>query len=77
MADAMRIELARDSDAADFERFVTQIGLHTSRAGRTVDILDGSDSIGDAVTAWLATRKDTVVPTRLQDGTLAFRPPAA
>lgn len=77
MADAMRIELARDSDAADFERFVEEVGLHAFRTGRTVDILDDPESIGNAVTAWLATRNDSLVPTRLHDGALAFRPPAA
>jgi hypothetical protein len=77
MADTMRIQLARDSDAAEFERFVKEIGLHAFRDGGTVEILDGSESIGQAVTAWLATRKDSLVPTKLQDGALALRPPAA
>jgi hypothetical protein len=77
MADRMQIELARDSDAADFERFVKEIGLRAVRVGRTVDILDDSESIGDAATAWLATRTDALVPTRLGDGALALHPPTA
>lgn len=77
MADAMRIELSRDSDAVDLERFVTEIGLHAFRDGRAVEILDDLESVGDAVTAWLATRRDSLVPTTLHDGALAFRPPAA
>jgi hypothetical protein len=77
MADAMHIQLARDSDAADFERFAKEIGLHAFRDGGTVDILHDSESIGHAVTAWLATRNDSLVPTKLRDGALALRPPAA
>jgi hypothetical protein len=73
----MRIELARDSDAADFERFVGELGLQVVRQGATVEILEESELIGEAVTAWLSDTRDQLVPTTLADGSLALRPPAA
>jgi hypothetical protein len=76
MATETRIELARDSDAVEFERFVAELGLHPVRSGSTVALLDGEDAIGDAVTAWLAT-STPLVPTELPDGRVALRPPAA
>lgn len=77
MVKEMRIELARDTDAVDFERFVAELGLHPVRTGPTVALLDDRDSIGDAVTAWLATWAHPLVPTTLPDGAVALRPPAA
>lgn len=77
MVKAMRIELARDSDAVDFERFAAEMGLHPVRSGATVALLDDRDSIGDAVTEWLASWGQQLVPTELPDGAVALRPPAA
>jgi hypothetical protein len=77
MTAQMRIELARESDAVDFERFVGDLGLHAIRRGGNVEILEDSRVIGDAVTEWLADSADPLVPTRLGDGALALRPPAA
>lgn len=73
----MRIELARESDAVNFERFVDDLGLHALRRGASVEILEDSRVIGAVVTEWLAHSSDPLVPTRLRDGTLALRPPAA
>src|SRR5438093_1174443 len=47
-----RIELSRDSEAADLKRFVDELGLHARRDGTVVEILDASDAIGNTVTAW-------------------------
>jgi hypothetical protein len=77
MAAATRIELARESEALDLERFVERLGLHAARAGRIVEISDGADAIGAAVMTWLAELREPLVPTRLPDGGLALRPPAA
>ena len=77
MTAQIRIELARESDAVDFERFVGDIGLHVVRRGATVEILEEAQVIGDAVTEWLADSADPLVPTTLGDGSLALRPPAA
>jgi hypothetical protein len=39
--------------------------------------LDASAAIGNTVTAWLAEWHEPLVPTELEDGTVALRPPAA
>jgi hypothetical protein len=72
-----RIELSRDSEAADLKRFVDELGLHARRDGTVVEILDASDAIGNTVTAWLAEWHEPLVPTELEDGAVALRPPAA
>jgi hypothetical protein len=77
MLKQMRIELARESDAMEFERFVVELGLHPVRSGATVAFLDDRESIGDVVTSWLATWGKPLVPTELPDGRVALRPPAA
>ncbi|HEX9380858.1 MAG TPA: hypothetical protein VF891_05105 [Gaiellaceae bacterium] len=77
MGDRTRIELARESEAADLERFVDELGLHARRDGTVVEIFDASDAIGNTVTAWLAEWHEPLVPTELENGALALRPPAA
>lgn len=76
MADVTRIELARESDAVDLERFVDELGLHALRNGTAIEILDASEAIGAAVTSWLAEWREPLVPSPLSDGVLALRPPA-
>jgi len=77
MDGTMRIELARESEAVDLERFVDELGLHARRGGTVVEIFDQSVAIGDTVTAWLAEWHEPLVPTPLEDGAVALRPPAA
>jgi hypothetical protein len=72
-----RIELARDCEAVDFERFVGQLGLHSRRSGTIVEIFDASDVVGSAVTSWLAESHEPLVPSPLEGGALSLRPPAA
>ena len=77
MGTTTRIVLARESEAADLERFVDELGLHARREGTVLEILDASDAIGDAVTTWLAEWRAPLVPTNLENGSVALRPPAA
>jgi hypothetical protein len=77
LTESTRIELARESEALDLERFVDELGLHAHRDGRVIEIFDASSAIGDAVTTWLARWHEPLVPTELDDGVLALRPPAA
>lgn len=77
MGDTTRIELSRESEAADLERFVDELRLHAHRDGTVIEICDASDTIGNTVTSRLAEWDDPLVPTTLEDGTLALRPPAA
>jgi hypothetical protein len=77
MTATTRIELARESEADDLERFVGELGLHARREGTAIEILDASDAIGDAVTTWLAEWHTPLVPTKLENGAVALRPPAA
>jgi hypothetical protein len=77
MAEKTRIELARESGAADLKRFVDELGLRAHRDGTVIEILDASDAIGYAVTAWLAEWHETLVPTELEDRAVGLRPPAA
>ena len=71
-----RIELARESEALDLERYVDELGLHARRDGTVVEIFDQPEAIGDAVTSWLAEWEDPLVPSALASGGLARRPPA-
>lgn len=77
MGETTRIELSRESEAADLERFVDELGLHARRDGTVIEIFDASDAIGNTVTAWLAEWHESLVPTELEDGAVALRPPAA
>jgi hypothetical protein len=77
VTETTRIELARESEALDLEQFVGELGLHAYRDGRVIEIFDASATIGDAVTTWLAEWHEPLVPTELDDGVLALRPPAA
>ena len=71
-----RVELARESEAVDFELFVQELGLHAHRRGTIVEIRDTPSVVGNAVTAWLAEWHGPLVPT-LRDGGMVLRPPAA
>jgi hypothetical protein len=76
MSGTTRIELSRDSEAADLERFVDELGLHARRDGTVIEIFDASDAIGNAVTSWLAEWHEPLVPTERQNGAVVLRPPA-
>ncbi len=74
--DATRIEVSRETEAADLERFVAELGLHARRDGTVIEVSDGRDAVGAAVTSWLAEWHEPLVPTELEGGTLVLRPPA-
>lgn len=76
MSSSTTIELARETDAVDFEGFVEGLGLHAQRRGTAVEILDTRCVVGATVTAWLAEQRRPLVPTALRDGELVLRPPA-
>jgi hypothetical protein len=76
MVETTHIELARECEAVDLERFVQELGLHARRDGTAIEIVEASNVIGAAVTEWLAEWRNPLVPTPLDDGALALRPPA-
>lgn len=76
MVETTHIELARECEAVDLERFVQELGLHARRNGTAIEIVEAPDVIGSTVTEWLAEWGDPLVPTPLDDGSLALRPPA-
>jgi hypothetical protein len=73
---ALRVELARETAAADLERFVRALGLTATRQGTTVEIAETRVDIGEAVTTWLAEWHEPLVPAGRSGRTLTLRPPS-
>jgi hypothetical protein len=70
------VDLARETDAVDLAQFADELGLRARISGTSVEFLEERDLIGDVVTTWLSEHSSELVPTRLEDGSIALRPPA-
>jgi hypothetical protein len=76
MTEPVHIELARENEAVDLLRFVSELGLTATRAGTVVEVRQDREKIGDAVTAWLSEWQSPLVPSTTPAGAIGLRPPA-
>lgn len=74
MNEAMRIELARETDAADLARFVTNLGLSVKQDRTELTIGNSPDETVGAIESWLAESGAPLVPTVVGERELALRP---
>jgi hypothetical protein len=72
----LRVELTRETAAADLAWFVRELGLAVTRNRTTLEIAEEPADIGEGVTSWLAGWHEPLVPAGRGRRTLTLRPPS-